>query len=724
MLPAFTRVIVALLLLVVGRVQSFAPAQNARLGSIQQTIVMYGKTRDLDKRTSMRASMDTSTVIKPTILVTSRSPEHDRFFSDLSRELKGFPVIYLSSADEIQGQGQGQGRGGLLALDAHSIATEADAEFVRSQANAIFVMHEGEIALEENVVARSSCLYDLYASTNPGAPAAAAVRLRHLLDRLHSPTAYPSLEDTLLDAGEWSHFVSLTFPSIDAAVDKLPLLRIGADAFELRVDLLSDSSVPALHRQIAMLRDYSQHLPIVFTVRSVGQIGKFPPEPERIFSLLREGLRAGAEWIDVEACWPVDQTDAFTRLAKAHYQRTSRLLGSLHVTVPQARDQIDNLFHACDLRGQADMLKAVTGAEGLADCQRIHESGASIANKPYIGVCLGAQGSQSRVLNRRFTPVTHECMAVAAPGQLTVKQLMTARVEDNLLQPRNFFLFGTPIQQSLSPSMHNAAYRALALPHIYGLNEQSDVMAYQSLLRDDESFGGASVTIPHKETVIPLLDEVRGAAQQIGAVNTIVVEERRGDKDEKKRWLVGYNTDWIGIRRPIEKKLAALDSNSYCSSSVGTAGMSKIGLVVGAGGTARAACYALQSLGLQLYVTNRSATKGRELASMFGGTFVDMDALKDLPPVRVVVSTVPAAAGFTLPPRLVQHKPAPVILDVVYKPARTALMQQALDADCPLVQGATMLLNQGLEQFELWNKRRAPFPEMDAAIFAGVERLD
>lgn len=650
----------------------------------------------------MSTSVGSSDTAKPTLLVTSRSPEHDGFLTALARELKRLPLTYLSSPNEIQGQGQGRG---ILALDAQSIVTEADADFVRNQANAIFVMHEGE---EAETFGRSACIYDLYVSIDTSAPVAAAVRLRHLLDRLHSAAARPSLEDTLLDAGEWSHFVSLTFPSIEEAVDKLPLLRIGADAFELRVDLLSDTSIPALHRQIALLRDCSHHLPIVFTVRSIGQIGKFPPEPSLIFGLLREGLRAGADWIDIEACWPADQTDAFTHLAKARYQRTSRLLGSLHVTVPQAREQIDGLFHSCDLRGQADMLKAVTGAEGLADCQRIHESGASMA-KPYIGVCLGAQGSQSRVLNRRFTPVTHECMAVAAPGQLTVKQLMTARIEGNLLQPRKFFLFGTPIQQSLSPSMHNAAYRALALPHAYGLNEQSNVVAYQSLLREDESFGGASVTIPHKETIIPLLDEVRGAAQQIGAVNTIVVEER----EHKKRWLVGYNTDWIGIRRPIEKKLAAM----ACEHKM-------IGLVVGAGGTARAACYALQSLGLQLYVTNRSADKGRELANMFGGTFIDMDALKDLPAVHVVVSTVPAAAGFTLPPRLVQHRPAPVILDVVYKPARTALMQQALDADCPLVQGATMLLNQGLEQFELWNKRRAPFPEMDAAIFAGVERLD
>jgi shikimate 5-dehydrogenase len=125
-------------------------------------------------------------------------------------------------------------------------------------------------------------------------------------------------------------------------------------------------------------------------------------------------------------------------------------------------------------------------------------------------------------------------------------------------------------------------------------------------------------------------------------------------------------------------------------------------------------------------VTNRSPDKGRELAKLFGGTFVDMEdlattGLGDLP-LKAVISTVPNAAGFTLPPTLLRQMP--VVLDVVYKPARTELLKQAQAAGCPVVQGATMLLTQGLEQFELWNKRRAPFAEMEAAIFAGVERID
>ena len=134
-------------------------------------------------------------------------------------------------------------------------------------------------------------------------------------------------------------------------------MRIGADAFELRVDLLSDISALSLHRQIALLRK-SCPLPIVFTVRSVGQIGKFPDDtPEEMFNLLREGLRAGCEWIDVEACWDDDYIDSLTSLAQREYSSTSRLLGSLHVTVPQSENQIASLFEKTKLRSAAHMLK-------------------------------------------------------------------------------------------------------------------------------------------------------------------------------------------------------------------------------------------------------------------------------------------------------------------------------------------------------------------------------
>lgn len=418
-----------------------------------------------------------------------------------------------------------------------------------------------------------------------------------VVDVSDDESAAAARQQLLLDAGEWSHFLSLTFPTIDEALPLLPELRIGSDALELRVDLLKDYSPTSLHRQIALLRDYTNcSLPIVFTVRTKEQIGKFPGDAiDAIQNLLEEGLRAGAEWIDVEGCLPEPVIRSIATLRNHKYAPTSRLLGSLHITTPpKDAAEVEAMYAACDLFGFADMLKVVTGAHSRDDCELVHRVGAA-QQKPYIGLCLGEAGAYSRVINRRFTPVTHELMAAAAPGQLTVKQLMAEREKQGLVTKKQYFLFGTPIQQSLSPAMHNNAYRALCLPHHYGLNEQSDVNAYQSVVAD-ASFGGASVTIPHKETIAAFLTEVSGAAQTIGAVNTIAVEYevQQGDDEVSaastavaieaaataaavaRRKLVGYNTDWIGIQRPIKRQLAR-QGRLQCLSK------KRIGLVIGAG---------------------------------------------------------------------------------------------------------------------------------------------
>lgn len=365
------------------------------------------------------------------------------------------------------------------------------------------------------------------------------------------PVSIPSLPSELIEAGQWSHFLSLTCPDVQNILPILPILRLGVDAFELRVDLLDDITPRSIHRQVSLLQDFIG-LPIVFTVRTKSQIGKFPDTAiQEIKALLLEGLRAGIDWLDVEASLPTDILIDVADTAKTLYSHTTKILGSLHdINTPQSILHIDEMYKRCDLYGYADMLKVVTGAEDISDCINVQRIG-SLQSKPFIGLCLGEKGSYSRVLNKRFTPVTHELLSIAAPGQLSARELMDRRLQDRLIRSKRFYLFGIPIQQSLSPAMHNQAYQALLLPHVYTLNEQQEVHRYIDVMmssnnnegndNDNDLFGGASITIPHKESIMPLLHEIRGAAVDIGAVNTVVV-------DENKR-LVGYNTDYIGIKR-------------------------------------------------------------------------------------------------------------------------------------------------------------------------------
>lgn len=507
--------------------------------------------------------------------------------------------------------------------------------------------------------------------------------------------------------GQWSHFLSLTYPSIDEALPYINELRKGIDAYELRVDLLSNISDYSIHRQIALLFD-SSPLPVVYTVRTIGQLGRFPLEPAKpIVQLLEQGLRASVEYLDVEACLPPSLIEYITSQATHKYHHRSRILGSFHVTKAQSRQEIETLLDYCNLYGQADILKVVTGARNDEDCDLIYRICSSNRySKPYIGLCLGEIGSRSRVLNERFTPVTHPLMAKAAPGQLSAEELMVRRKSLGLVTQKNYYLFGTPIKQSMSPAMHNSAFRTLYLPFEYSLSESDNVNFYHHVINQPD-FGGASVTIPHKETIMPMLDEIVGAARDIGAVNTIVV--RNGKK-------FGYNTDWLGMIRPIERLMQRDSAN--------TAKSTQFGIVLGAGGTAKAACYAIKQLGLKLVICNRSPEKAEEIAAKYDG---QSEKLEDLPKkidtssIKVIISTIPGSVEMTVPAAVLASRP--IVLDAVYKPPRTKLLQQAMNAGCPVIQGATMLLEQGLEQFELWQQRAAPREEMEAAVFQGIELL-
>lgn len=295
--------------------------------------------------------------------------------------------------------------------------------------------------------------------------------------------------------------------------------------------------------------------------------------------------------------------------------------------------------------------KVVTTAFEPEDSIRVHAAAKSLALPvPYIGLCLTETGKLSRVLNERYTPVTHEKLPfTAAPGQMSSKEIMRHRTDLGLCPPRSFFLFGSPISASPSPDMHNAGFRSSGLPHEYFLCEGEDpaVMA-EALSRPD--FGGASVTIPHKQNVLPLLDEVSEAAETIGAVNTVVVGT---DPETGARRLRGDNTDWLGILRPVKARLEA---------SGWEQGRGGVALVVGAGGAAMGALFAMQRLGLEVVVYNRTPSKAEELAGRFGGAAVsalDAETLQNAcgaAAVDVVVSTIPAAAEFTLPDYLLDSK--------------------------------------------------------------------
>jgi len=325
------------------------------------------------------------------------------------------------------------------------------------------------------------------------------------------------------------------------------------------------------------------------------------------------------------------------------------------------------------------------------------------SSTPYIGLILGEDGQYSRVVNRRFTPVTHNSLPfVAAPGQLSSMEIMSRRKID----PKRFCILGHNISYSVSPQMHNKAFEVCKLPHTYGRADASTVEEFvNSELWSNPSFAGASVTIPHKQSIMAYLDNITVDAKSIGAVNTIII----GKNGEK----FGDNTDWIGIYNPIARRLRSM-GNGSC-------------LILGAGGTARAAAYAAIQMGLHPIYYNRTPSKAKELSEHFGGTVIpDLDEvsikqlIKEHGDIKATISTLPAAASFefdqwffnVIPQRM-------VLLDVNYKPFNTPLILQCMSSskcNIQIVRGSEMLWEQGVEQFERWMSRRAPYGVMKEIV--------
>ena len=217
---------------------------------------------------------------------------------------------------------------------------------------------------------------------------------------------------------------------------------------------------------------------------------------------------------------------------------------------------------------------------------------------PVVAMALGEVGAGSRVLNPRFTPVTHPALPfVAAPGQLSTKEIMAARRKRD--GAKQYFILGRNIPYTLSPALHGAAIEVTGLPHKY---LKADVETIEEFVNSElftgEEFGGTSVTIPYKQDIMKYLQEVKEEAVEIGAVNTVVAE--RGEGGERR--LVGYNTDWVGILKPVEQRLVEGEDVS-----------GKYFLVAGAGGAARAAAFVGKRLGFKLLYWNRTPEKLQDL---------------------------------------------------------------------------------------------------------------
>ncbi|HEV8574321.1 MAG TPA: shikimate dehydrogenase [Dehalococcoidia bacterium] len=266
-------------------------------------------------------------------------------------------------------------------------------------------------------------------------------------------------------------------------------------------------------------------------------------------------------------------------------------------------------------------------------------------------------------------------------------------------------VIGYPLERSLSPVFQQAALDHLRLDMVYeawptppdGLRTRVGGLRGESAL-------GANVTIPHKEAVLPMMDEVDEIAARVGAVNTIVNRERR---------LSGYNTDVVGFMRALRE-------------DGGFEPAGKRVVVAGAGGAARAVVVALLEAEVaSIAVINRTLSRANRLVEALRA-YAGNGELRSLPEMYaswaavmgacdlLINCTAAGSVGFeeesVIPADLI--RPGMLVYDLVYHPAETALMASACKRKASVLGGLPMLVYQGAASFELWTGREAPLDVM------------
>ena len=259
-------------------------------------------------------------------------------------------------------------------------------------------------------------------------------------------------------------------------------------------------------------------------------------------------------------------------------------------------------------------------------------------------------------------------------------------------------ILGRPVTHSLSPAMHNAAFRELGLNAVYVAFPVTDLAQAVAGLRGLD-LRGVSVTIPFKEEIIPLIDALDPQAARIGAVNTVVNRDGR---------LVGYNTDWLGALQALQAKTKLAGEHV---------------LLLGAGGASRAIAFGILQEGGRVTPTDVDVPKAAALARDLRVEAIPLDAL-DQCPATILVNATPVGMEPKIddipidPNRLGRYR---LVMDIVYQPLETRLLREAQARGAATIDGLQMLIHQATAQFELWTGLESPLEVLARAAYEALK---
>ena len=447
-----------------------------------------------------------------------------------------------------------------------------------------------------------------------------------------------------------------------------------ADLIELRVDFIKNIDKNKVKNLLNNKREK-----IIATCRPAKFGGMFKGTEKDRLELLKTTIDNNADFVDVELdSGIVDEiisNKGNSKIIISHhdFKETPSLksLNSLY-------NQIKKL--------NPDLIKIVTTANSINDNFRIFEF---LSGKNDLAAfCMGQKGEISRILASKFGSKITYCSLdkgkESASGQIPIEEMQKLYHANLINKNTNVIgIIGEFAENSMSKYMHNPNFvrnqaNFVYVPFKVMKNELKDFMGNFRKF----SFKGAAVTIPHKEKIISLVDELDETAEQIGAMNTIVNNNGK---------LIGYNTDYYGAVMALKE---ATKINN------------KKALILGAGGAARAVVYGLKKEGAEITVINRTDKKAEKLANEFKVNFDKFNNIqKSVKNNDIIINTTSAGMSPNENQSVLDEKDlikGKIVMDIVYKPINTRLIKMAKKKGCRVITGDRMLIYQAVRQFELW----------------------
>jgi 3-dehydroquinate dehydratase / shikimate dehydrogenase len=467
----------------------------------------------------------------------------------------------------------------------------------------------------------------------------------------------------------------------------------GESFFEFRLDYL-----PAPEQGVAVIRKFLIAHPeccILATCRRHQNHGKFNGSVEDQIRILDAAFDAGARAVDVE----IESAENCVPRLEALRGKGQLILSYHNYDGTPSPETIVRRM----LRIPADGYKIVTTARKPSDNARILSITKSHPRTPFVVLAMGETGFPTRVLatawGGMFTYAAPNASEGTASGQVSARVLRHLyRAEKFSRAAKIYGVIADPVRHSISPAVHNRAFQshrvdAVYLPFLVQPSQLKDFFT----LAESLPIAGFSVTIPHKQRILRYLDVIDPLARRIGAVNT--VWKKAG------KWR-GTNTDAEAVTVPLSRKLR------LSKSSV---------LVVGNGGAARSAAYALVGSGAKVSIVGRNPDRVRSLARACGAESLLRDQMNGRKFDALVHATPLGMLGNTDACFFPGALPAALVFDMVYNPLETTLIRRAREQGKLAVPGLNMFIEQAVRQFELWTGETAPRALMEKAALEALE---